>query len=224
MDVQFERIKRRDLRPIREIVLESLRDAILNGTFKRGDRLVENDIAEKMGVSRTPVREAFRQLEIEGLAENLPRKGTVVTGLTRESILEIYEIKEVLEGLAAKLACRNMSEETLQKLRKTVTDMERFVDNKDPTIYWQIHEQFNSIILYSCNNERLIEQMKQSYEYLEKLRSSMLVMEERRPYAMEEHREILSAFEQKDEDMAEKATRKHAVNGQGFILERMYKR
>lgn len=110
MDQIFEKIESTDLRPIREIVLERLRKAIMDGSFEPGDRLVETSIAEGMGVSRTPVREAFRQLEIEGLAENVPRKGTIVKGISKRDILEIYEIREVLEGLAFRLACANISE------------------------------------------------------------------------------------------------------------------
>ena len=221
MDIVFEKIVPVDLRPIREIVLERLRDAILGGLFKPGERLVESDIAERLGVSRTPVREAFRQLEIEGLAENLPRRGTVVTGFTHKAVMEIYEIKEVLEGLAARLACMNMSGESLQQLRKAVNDMDKFVDSKNPYTYWGIHEQFCGLILYSTNNTRLIEQMKQLYEYLNKQRTRMLIMEERRVYANEEHKEILRAFELRDPIMAEAVSRKHSVNGQSFFLEKI---
>lgn len=118
MEQIFEKIESTDLRPIREIVLERLRKAIMNGTFQTGDRLVETSIAEKMGVSRTPVREAFRQLEIEGLAENLPRKGTIVKGISKRDIFEIYEIREVLEGLAFRLACSNITDEQILELKE----------------------------------------------------------------------------------------------------------
>lgn len=114
----FEKIEVTDLRPIREIVFERLRKAIIDGNLEPGDRLVETFIAENMGVSRTPVREAFRQLEIEGLAENIPRKGTIVKGISKEDIIEIYQIREVLEGLAFRLTCSRISEEQIVELKE----------------------------------------------------------------------------------------------------------
>ena len=98
MNPLFEKIEITDLRPIRDIVYQRLRSAIIGGQLEQGERLVETLISENMGVSRTPVREAFRQLEIEGLAENIPRKGTIVKGISKKDIIEIYEIREMLEG------------------------------------------------------------------------------------------------------------------------------
>ncbi|NSJ93157.1 GntR family transcriptional regulator, partial [Coprococcus sp. MSK.21.13] len=91
----FKKIDANDPRPAREIILEELRSAIFDKKLKEGDRLVENNIAKSMGVSRTPVREALRQLEIEGLAINIARKGTLVKGISKEDIMEIYDIREV---------------------------------------------------------------------------------------------------------------------------------
>lgn len=219
MDSIFEKIEMRDLRPIREIILERLRNAIISGKLKPEDRLIENDIAEKMGVSRTPVREALRQLEIEGLAENVPRKGTVVKGLSKKDIMDIYEIREVLEGLAVRLACANMNEERLGRLKGKIAEMKNSVNDSDPSVYWKLHEQFNDIILNASGNGRLVDQMKQIYEYLSKLRRSTKVMERRRKQAMEEHEAMLRAFENRDELTAEKLGRQHALNARNFLTE-----
>lgn len=218
----YEKIEVTDLRPIREIVLERLRAAIIDGTLKQGDRLIETDIAEKMGVSRTPVREAFRQLEIEGLAENIPRKGTVVKGISKKDIIEIYEMREVLEGLEFRLACSKISESQIALLKEKLSKMQEFIDNNDIAEYWRVHGEFHDIILYCSGNHRLIDQMKQVYEYLSSLRNFTMVMNKRREVAMEEHKLLIEAFEKKDEALAEKIGRLHTVNAKKFLLKEIH--
>ncbi|NRY63171.1 GntR family transcriptional regulator [Clostridium beijerinckii] len=222
MDQIFEKIESTDLRPIREIVLERLRKAIMNGSFQSGDRLVETSIAEGMGVSRTPVREAFRQLEIEGLAENVPRKGTIVKGISKRDILEIYEIREVLEGLAFRLACANISKERILELREMLQKMEESINNNDIKEYWRLHSEFHGSIMYLSNNQRLIDQMKQIYEYLSKLRNFTLVMNKRRSIAMKEHKALIEAFEKKDEILAEQIGREHTLNAKKFLTKEIH--
>ncbi|WP_406541568.1 GntR family transcriptional regulator [Clostridium ljungdahlii] len=173
----FEKIEVTDLRPIREIVFERLRKAIIDGNLEPGDRLVETFIAENMGVSRTPVREAFRQLEIEGLAENIPRKGTIVKGISKEDIIEIYQIREVLEGLAFRLTCSRISEEQIVELKEKICKMDQYIGDENIAQYWSVHGEFHNIILYLTGNKRLIDQMKQIYQYLSKLRKATLVMD-----------------------------------------------
>jgi DNA-binding GntR family transcriptional regulator len=218
MNPLLEKIESTDLRPIREIVLERLRKAIIAGSLEPGDRLVETTIAENMGVSRTPVREAFRQLEIEGLAENVPRKGTIVKGISKKDILEIYEIREMLEGLGARLACVNISQSQIEELSEKISKMEQLIDSKDSTGYWNLHSEFHDIILYVSGNKRLVDQMKQINEYLSNLRRLTLVMDKRRRGAMEEHKKLIKAFEEKDEMLAEKIGREHVIHGRDFLL------
>lgn len=222
MDSLFEKIESTDLRPIREIVLERLRKAIMNGSLQPGDRLVETSIAEGMGVSRTPVREAFRQLEIEGLAENIPRRGTIVKGISKTDILEIYEIREVLEGLAFRLACSNVSESQILELKDKLLKMEQCINNNDIKEYWKLHGQFHESILCLSNNQRLIDQMKQIYEYLSKLRNFTLVMNKRRNVAMEEHKAVIEAFKKKDEILAEQIGREHTLNAKRFLSKEIH--
>lgn len=222
MEQLFEKIESTDLRPIREIVLERLRKAIMGGGFQSGDRLIETTIAEGMGVSRTPVREAFRQLEIEGLAENIPRKGTIVKGISKGDILEIYEIREVLEGLAFRLACSNISDAQVLELKEKTSKMEQCINGNDIKEYWRLHSEFHESILYCSNNQRLIDQMKQIYEYLSKLRNFTLVMNKRRNVAMEEHKALIEAFGKKDEILAEQIGREHTLNAKKFLSKEIH--
>lgn len=222
MEQIFEKIESTDLRPIREIVLERLRKAIMSGKFEPGARLVEISIAEGMGVSRTPVREAFRQLEIEGLAENIPRKGTIVKGISKTDILEIYEIREVLEGLAFRLACSNISESQIIELKNKLSKMEKCLENDDIKKYWKLHGEFHESILCCSNNQRLIDQMRQIYEYLSKLRNFTVVMNKRRIIAMQEHKALIEAFENRDDILAEQIGREHTLNAKKFLSKEIH--
>lgn len=219
MSLQLGKINITDLRPIREIVLERLRKAIFDRSFELGERLVENCIAESMGVSRTPVREALRQLEIEGLAVNVPRKGTLVKGISREDVIEIYEIREVLEGLVVRLACLNASKSQIKLLKENNIQIERCMELEDVEQYNRLHEEFNNIILHMSNNKRLINEMKQIYEYLNNFRTIALNDSKTRKKAYQEHKSIIEAIEKQDDELAEKLAREHVREGKKRFIE-----
>lgn len=194
---------------IREVVLQELRTAIFTGDIKPGDRLVENNIATAMGVSRTPVREALRQLESEGLAINIPRKGTVVKGICIEDAIEIYDIREVLEGLVVRGACLHISRIEIRELKEIIEDMKNLIENNEEKEYVEVHSRFNRIILDACHNKRLIAQMEYIYEYLQSLRKVSLMTKERKLEALKEHIEIVDAIEVGNEELAEERARAH---------------
>ncbi|MBW9172561.1 GntR family transcriptional regulator [Clostridium estertheticum] len=222
MNPLYEKIETTDLRPIRDIVFEKLRMAIIGGDLEQGERLVETFIAENMGVSRTPVREALRKLEVEGLAENIPRKGTLVKGISKKDIIEIYEMREVLEGLEFRLACLNLSTLQITVLKEIIGKMEESVITNDMLWYWSLHKEFHEIILFACGNSRLINEMKQVYEYLIRLRNFTLVMNKRVKEAMIEHKQIVEAFEKKDEVLSEKIGREHTVHAKNFLAKKIH--
>ncbi|MEG0307037.1 MAG: GntR family transcriptional regulator [Clostridium sp.] len=197
---------------IREIILRQLRNAIFSNLIKPGERLIENSIAQAMGVSRTPVREALRQLESEGLATNIPRKGAVVKGICCEDAMDIYDIREVLEGLAARGACLHISRIEIRELREIITMMETCIKNNEEEEYVKCHDRFNKIILNSCKNKRLVVDMEYIYEYLKSLRKVSLLTSERRISALKEHTEIVDAIEVGDDKLAETITREHIRN------------
>ncbi|WP_346867967.1 GntR family transcriptional regulator [Clostridium sp. UBA1353] len=196
---------------IREIVLKELRTAIFTGDINPGDRLIENNIATAMGVSRTPVREALRQLESEGLAVNIPRKGTIVKGICIEDAIEIYDIREVLEGLAVRGACMHISRIEIRELREIIENMKKLIDTNEEKEYVEVHNRFNKIILDACHNKRLISQMEYIYEYLQSLRKISLMTKERKLDALKEHIEIVDAIEVGDEELAEERARDHVT-------------
>ena len=218
MNEILKKIDHKEERPTREIILQELRNAIFADKLKPGDRLVENNIAESMGVSRTPVREALRQLELEGLAINVPRKGTLVKGLSVEDAMEIYDIREMLEGLAVKKSCLNISRKDILRLKDIVEKMKECIENERNDEYIKVHNEYNQIILNASKNKRLATQMEHIYEYLKSLRKVSL-SNERKLIALEEHRSIVEAIEKGDEVMAENIARVHVINAKNAFME-----
>ncbi len=205
----FKKVDENSGKSMRELVLTELRNAIFTRSIKPGDRLVETSIANSMGISRTPVREALRQLESEGLAINIPRKGTIVKGICVEDAKEIYDIREVLEGLAAKGACLHISRIEIRELRQIIREMDQCIKNDDEERYVDVHNRYNRIIIDACKNKRLIDQMESIYEYLKSLRRISLLTAERKLDALREHIEIVDAIELGNEEDAERLTRTH---------------
>ncbi len=156
IDYKFS-INSNEYLPLRDVVFNTLRDAILTGKLQPGERLMENQLAEKLGVSRTPIREALRMLKLENLVELTPRKGAQVLDMSEKDIVNVLEIREVLEGLAAQLACKKMTSETLEELKKTELEFEQFAKENDLEKVVSIDEHFHDIIFASTENERLIQ-------------------------------------------------------------------
>lgn len=217
----FKKIDANDPRPAREIILEELRSAIFDKKLKEGDRLVENNIAKSMGVSRTPVREALRQLEIEGLAINIARKGTLVKGISKEDIMEIYDIREVLEGLAVRGACLNISRKEIFRLKEIIEIMRKSINENDTDKYIKSHNEYNRIILDASKNKRLVSNLEYIYEYLKSMRKVTLSNEARKEKALLEHNSIVEAIEKGDEVLAEKLARDHVINAKNAFMRKV---
>lgn len=154
-DTKFN-INTNEYLPLRDVVFNTLRDAILTGKLVPGERLMENQLAEKLGVSRTPVREALRMLELENLVELVPRKGAQVLDMSEKDIVNILEVRSALEGLATSLACKKMSKEDLQQLKNMEVDFEKAVADNDVEHFVDIDEDFHDLIFSATENDKLI--------------------------------------------------------------------
>ena len=119
--------------PLRDVVFKTLRQAILRGELKPGERLMEIKLANKLGVSRTPIREAIRKLELEGLVLMIPRRGAEVAEITEKSLNDVLEVRKALEELAVQLACERMDEEGLEALKKAAKEFEESLGSEDVT-------------------------------------------------------------------------------------------
>lgn len=154
-DTKFN-INTNEYLPLRDVVFNTLRDAILTGKLVPGERLMENQLAEKLGVSRTPVREALRMLELENLVELVPRKGAQVLDMSEKDIINILEVRSALEGLATSVACKKMSKEDLQQLKNMEVDFEKAVADNDVEHFVDIDEDFHDLIFAATENDKLI--------------------------------------------------------------------
>ena len=191
------------IKPIREIVYESLRKAIMDGKLKPGERIVENSYASKMNISRTPVREAIRKLENEGLVQYIPRKGVVVNEFSLDDITEIYAIRKALEVLSMRYVVKRISEDEKERLKELVDEMEKADDENDVEKVIDVCKDFNELLLYASKMPRLIHLVNNMQEYLERFRRASMTKGSRRGCAIREHRQILDAVLERDVKRAE---------------------
>ena len=179
-------------------ISESLRIAILEGEFKGGEQLVEQDLQARFGVSRSPLREAFRELEKLGLVDIIPRRGSFVKRISRKDIEESFPVRAALEGLAAELACRNMTAEALGKMSALLCQMKQAAKDRDTKKYYTHHLQFHQVFIDRAENELL-------KNTLEKLRMQSLwhrfsyqYYQEDFEKSFQDHQDILNLFEKPD--------------------------
>lgn len=207
--------------PLREVVFNTLRDAILRGELEPGERLMEIQLAEKLGVSRTPVREAIRKLELEGLAIMLPRRGAIVAAITISDLKDVLEVRRVLEGLTIELACKRMTSEELDKLKESGEDFAQAVRGDDLTEIAKKDVAFHDIIYNASRNKRLIQILNNLREQMYRYRLEYIKDANKRGTLVEEHRVIIESIEVKDAVMAKKAIKKHIANQEKTIIENL---
>lgn len=210
-----------ELSPIRDKVYDYLKQAILQGVYQSGDRIVERDLADQLQVSRTPIREALFRLESHGFVKTLPRKGVVVSKLSAEEIVEIFTILSSMEGLVMKLAAQRADasqRNELNELIKTIDEaLKQPGDLEEPKTGF--HFEVNEIVCRASASPRLVQMLDGLSEYI---RSFVLLgydLPGRRRQAAEEHRAIAAAVREGEADKAEKLTQEHLENSKIAYLE-----
>ncbi|NDL66751.1 GntR family transcriptional regulator [Anaerotalea alkaliphila] len=198
--------------PLRDVVFNSLREAILKGEFQPGERLMEKQLAEKMGVSRTPIREAIRKLELEGLVVMIPRKGAEVAQITEKDLKDVLEVRATLEALAVKIACQKMTEEELQAL-VDVNELFRQAANGHDTDQ-VIHQDvaFHDIIFQSTRNDKLIQIINNLREQIYRFRVEYITKMEDFQTLVEEHDDIVDAIRHRNNTLAQTLAERHIEN------------
>lgn len=211
------------VKPIREIIYEYLREAILDGRLKPGERLVERDLAEKFRASRTPIREALRKLETEDFLEYLPRRGDVVKGVSAADIDEVYLLREMMEALAVRQSVVNLTETDIERLRRVVekTNQAQAADAVAEVIAGL--REFDAILLEASKMKRLRAFVNSLQESLLSYRKFNLANPVRRRQAVQEHQEILAAIIARDADRAEGAVRCHIRAAREALLKNLAK-
>ena len=206
--------------PLRDVVFNTLRQAILKGELKPGERLMEIQLANKLGVSRTPVREAIRKLELEGLVLMIPRKGAEVAEITRQDMEDVLEVRTALEELAVKDACDHITDAQLSELKKASNEFKKaLLEGKDLVTCADADMHFHDVILSATNNRRLIQMLNNLSEQMYRYRMEYLKDERTHKTLIEEHDAIRRALKKHDKVKAGAANRVHIDNQKRSILE-----
>ena len=197
---------------LRGRVFTKIREDILNGRYKDHEELKEIRIGKELGVSRTPVREALRQLELEGLVQIIPNRGAFVTGINENDVRDIYAIRALLEGLCARWATEHITKEQLEEMEENVYLAKFHADKGHMEQIADLDNRFHDIMYEACNSKMLEHQLKDFHEYVLRVRRKTLAQVTRGTASNEEHEKIMVAIKAKDADNAEKLAHQHMIN------------
>ena len=198
--------------PLRDVVFNTLRQAILKGELEPGERLMEIQLAERLGVSRTPIREAIRKLELEGLVLMIPRKGAEVAKISARSLRDVLEVRRALEELAIELACQRMSEEVVGNLQKAQEDFKKAIAEGDAMKIAETDEHYHDVIYEGTQNAKLIQMLNNLREQMYRYRLEYIKDEDKRKILVLEHEKILKTVRERKVAEAKEAVREHIDN------------
>ena len=218
MGNRLEPITIDNYQPLRETVCEALRDAIRRGVLEQGERLMEVQLAEELGISRTPVREAIRKLEQEGYVIMLPRRGTYVSSLSVHDVKEIFEIRSALESLAISLATMRIEPEELEKLRALLVEIEGHIKREDIDKIVATDIEFHGLLYQVSRNERLVNIISNLKEQLARFRTLSMSYPGRLQETLEEHTEMVEAIANGDVSAARDAAEHHMERAEKTLL------
>lgn len=210
-----------DYLPLRDVVFNTLRQAILRGELEPGERLMEVALAQKLGVSRTPIREAIRKLELEGLVVMIPRKGAEVACITEKDMRDVLEVRGTLEELAVALACRNMTEEIIQELAAANKMFEAAIVSKDVVRIVDADVNFHDVIYKATDNQRLIQIISNLSEQMYRYRLEYVKDARSHSILISEHADIINKLQKKDEAGARFVINQHIYNQEKGIMRMM---
>ncbi|WP_373214665.1 GntR family transcriptional regulator [Ruminococcus sp. 5_1_39BFAA] len=204
--------------PLRDVVFNTLRQAILKGELKPGERLMEIALAERLGVSRTPIREAMRKLELEGLVVMIPRRGAQVANITEKDLNDVLEVRIALENMAIEKACENMTEDSMSKLWVAAKEFERTTAEGNLVKMAEADVAFHEIIYQASGNRRLIQVLNNLREQIYRYRVEYLKEEETRNLLVREHEEMTKAIRERDVKKAQEIAYEHVENQRMGII------
>ena len=197
---------------LRGRVFKKIRGDILIGKYKEHEELKETAIGTELGVSRTPVREALRQLELEGLVKIVPNKGAYVTGITAKDVRDIYKIRAKLEGLCARWATDAITQEQIEQLEEITYLSEFHAKRQNFEQVFELDSRFHEALYISSNSKILDHVLTDFHAYVQRVRRMTISSPVRAPKSNEEHKQILEAIKEKDPDKAEKLATTHIMN------------
>ena len=190
----FLKVNMNEYLPLRDVVFNTLRQGILKGELEPGERLMEVQLANRLGVSRTPIREAIRKLELEGLVVMIPRKGAEVAKISEKNLQDVLELRCALEELAIELACERISEDMLKELDRMFIEFQNGIRNVDLTVIAELDEKFHDVIYEATQNQKLIQMINNLREQMYRYRLEYIKDANKREAIVEDHRLILEAL------------------------------
>jgi len=197
---------------LRGRVFNKIREDILKGRYRHNESLKETKISKELGVSRTPVREAIRQLELEGLIKIIPNKGAVVSGINSKDIQDIYAIRSLIEGLSAKWACQNITDSDIEELEEIIYLSEFHLSKGHIEQIYILDNKFHEM-LYNLSNSKILKHVLSDFHhYVQRVRLGSLSATDRAKQSIQEHKDILQAIKEKDAEKVEALTNKHVRN------------
>ena len=217
---QFE-VNMDEYLPLRDVVFKTLRQAILKGELEPGERLMEIQLAERLGVSRTPIREAIRKLELEGLVLMIPRRGAEVAKISEKNLRDVLEVRRSLEELAIDLACQRIQEEELETLREAQKEFAAAIAAGDAMEIAQTDEKFHEIIYSGTGNQKLMQILSNLREHMYRYRLEYIKDANKRQILLVEHEQILKALSLRHVQEARLAVREHIDNQEITVLKNL---
>ena len=200
-----------DYLPLRDVVFNTLRESILKGEMKPGERLMEIHLANKLGVSRTPIREAIRKLELEGLVTMIPRRGAEVAQITAKGLRDVLEVRQALDALAMELACERISEEEIRALREVTR-------TQDAVKIAEADVVLHDIIVQGSRNEKLAQMVGNLSQQMYRYRLEYIKDVSQHVRLIEEHEEIYRCISSRDKDAGARAIKMHIYNQEQSIM------
>lgn len=207
--------------PLRDVVFNTLRQEILTGKLKPGERLMEIHLANKLGVSRTPIREAIRKLELEGLVIMIPRRGAEVAQISWKSLKDVLEVRRALDVLAIELACERMTQDAFEELYRACECFEEATKTKDTRKIAEADVAFHDIIVASTGNKRLIQLVNNLSEQMYRYRFEYIKDSDQHQTLVEEHKEMYRSIRNKDKKAAAGVVKKHIDNQEEAIIRQL---
>ncbi|MBI5047815.1 MAG: GntR family transcriptional regulator [Deltaproteobacteria bacterium] len=208
---------------LRERIVDFVKEAIIKGRLKPGERVPEPELAEMFGISRTPIREAFRQLESEGFITFTPRKGAIVSPITDKDVIEFYAIKGLLEGYAAKMACCKISDKEIRRMEDLNSQMARCAEKNDVKNFFKLDNQLHDVFLKLCGNDKLYNLIHTIVQQFERFRRTSLSLLGRMQSSVKQHYEIIEAFKKRDVDLVERLVKANAEMGGELLAQEILK-
>ena len=204
---------------LREEVYDSLRKSILHGKLKAGQRLIEEQLAHQIGISRTPVREAFHKLEKDDLVIRLPKGGFAVREFTKADVEEIFGIRCALESYAAYLATLHITPDKISALEKKMEELQKALEGGDTNKVVQLNTEFHNLLYKACKSKKLADMINNFSDYFYRYRAAFPINEDNFKYTVDDHRSMLEAMKKKNPRVVEKLVRTHLEKTKELVLQ-----